>query len=69
MGGKAPAKLLGHFQAQGLAAFGVEGAHVDIDEGPVVTVGDLTAETVYLVVTAVDGHDCGAVDGRADNLS
>ena len=39
--GQAPAELLGDLVADGLGAFGVVGAEVDVDEAPVVLVGDL----------------------------
>ena len=39
--GQAPAELLGDLVADGLRAFRVVGAQVDVDEAPVVLVGDL----------------------------
>ena len=39
--GQTPAELLGDLVADGLRAFGVVGAEVDVDEAPVVLVGDL----------------------------
>ena len=71
MVGQPPAELLGHLVAQGLAALGVVGAHIDVDEGPFVVfaVGQLAAQAVDLVVGAVHGHQRRAVDGGADNLA
>ena len=67
--GRAPAELLGDLVAEGLAAFGVIRAHVDVDEGPGVLVGELGAEAVDVVVVAVDGDKRGAVDTGADDLA
>ena len=52
--GRAPAKLLRHLVAQRLTALSVVGAHVDVDEGPLVLAAQLGAEAVYVVVAAVD---------------
>ncbi len=67
--GGAPAQLLGDFIAQGLGALGVVGAHVDVDEGPGVLVADLGAEAVDVVVGALDSHQVGAVNLRAQQLA
>src|SRR5919204_3256018 len=64
--GQAPAELLGNFEGQRLRAFRVVRAQVDIDEGPAVQVADLAAETVGVVVIAVDSDDQRLVDRRAN---
>src|SRR2546430_3914387 len=46
-----------------LRAFGIVGAKVDVDEAPLEAVGDLRAQTVYVIVVPVDAHDARAVDG------
>ncbi len=60
--GETPAELLGDLVAYGLGAFGVVGAEVDVDEAPGVLVGDLGAETVDVVVVAVDADETRTVD-------
>ena len=66
--GQAPAELLGDLVADGLRAFGVVGAEVDVDEAPVVLVGDQRAEAVDVVVVAVDADEARAVDQRVEDL-
>src|SRR5207237_8965437 len=67
--GGAPSKLLGDLVGEGLSASGVGGAHVDLDEGRGVLVGELGAEAVDVVVVAIDGDEGGAVDAGADDLA
>ena len=69
MVGNAPAQLLRHLVAQGLAALGVVGAHIDVDESPRVVVAHLAAQAVHLIVGAVHRHHGGAVHGGADDLA
>ena len=71
MVGHAPPQLFRYFVAQRLAAFRVIGAHVDVDERPivVVVVRQLAAQAVDLIVGAVHSHQRRPVDGRADNLA
>ena len=64
-----PAQLLGDFVPKGLAAFGVVGPHVDVDEGPGVVVADLAAQAVHFVVGAFDGNQRGVVHRGADDLA
>ena len=66
--GQAPAELLGDLVAYGLRAFGVVGAQVDVDEAPVVLVGDERAEAVDVVVVAVDADEARAVDEGVEDL-
>ena len=66
--GQTPAELLGDLVADGLGAFGVVGAEVDVDEAPVVLVGDLGAEAVDVVVVAVDADEARAVDLGVEDL-
>ena len=66
--GQAPSELLGDLVAYGLGAFGVVGAEIHVDEAPVVFVGDLGAETVDVIVVAVDANEAGAVDLGVENL-
>ena len=63
-----PAELLGDFKANCLGAFGIEGAQVDVDETPVVAIGDLRAETIDVVVVAVDADQRRAVNLGVENL-
>src|SRR5581483_12329198 len=49
-----PAQLLGGLVGERLRALAVEGAHVDVAEGPGEDVDQLAAETVDVVVVAVD---------------
>src|SRR5437667_10714546 len=51
-----------------LRAFGIVGAKVDVDEAPLEAVGDLRAQTVYVIVVPVDAHDARAVDGGVENF-
>ena len=64
-----PAQLLRHLVAQGLAALGVVGTHVDVDEGPGIVVGKLAAQPVHLVVGAVNRNEHWIIDGGADDLA
>src|SRR5207302_8074573 len=66
--GEAPAELLGDFKSMGFRAFGIVGAEVDVDQAPIKAVGDLRAETIDVVVVAVDAHDARAVDGGVKDL-
>ena len=65
---QAPAELLGDLVADGLRALGVVGAQVDVDEAPVVLVGDQGAEAVDVVVVAVDADQARAVDLGVEDL-
>ena len=67
--GQPPAELLSHLVAQGLAALGVVGPHVDVDERPVLVLRDLAAQPVDIVVAAVDGDEGLAVDGGLHDLA
>ncbi len=65
--GQTPAELLGGLEPERLGALGVVGAHVHVHERPWQCLGDLAAETVHLVVVALDRDDLGAVGlGRED---
>jgi hypothetical protein len=64
-----PAELLGHLVAERLAALGVERADVDVDERPVLVLGDLAAQPVDVVVAALDGDQRLAVDGGLHDLA
>ncbi len=66
--GQAPAELLGDFEADGLGAFRVVGAQIDVDEAPVVAVGNLRAEAIDVVVVAIDADQRGAVDLGVEDL-
>src|SRR5580704_6084213 len=66
---QAPAKLLRHFEAEGLRALGVERPQVDIDEGPAVLVRDFAAQAVHVVVVAANRDNARAVNRRADDFS
>ena len=66
--GEAPAELLGDLVADGLGAFGVVGPEVDVDEAPLVLVGDEGAEAVDVVVVTVDADQAGAVDESVEDL-
>ena len=57
---RAPAELLGDFVAERLGAFRVEGPQVDVDEAPVVAVGDLAAQAVDVVIGSLDGDQLRA---------
>ena len=63
-----PTQLLGDFEAVRLRAFGVVRAQIHVDQAPLKTVGDLRAETIDVVVVAVDAHDARAVNGGVQNL-
>ena len=65
---KPPSKLLGDFKAHRLRAFCVVRAKVDVGKSPPVTVGNLRAQPVHVVVIALHRDDMRAVDGRAQNL-
>ena len=65
---QAPAELLGDLVADGLRAFRVVGAQVDVDEAPVVLVRDQRGEAVDVVVVAVDADEARAIDERVENL-
>src|SRR5271165_409956 len=66
--GQPPAKLLGDLKTHGLRAFRIVGTQIYIDEAPVVAVGDLRAETVDMVVVAVDADQLGPINLRVENL-
>ena len=67
--GQAPAQLLGHLVAQRLRALGVVGAHVDVDERPLLVLGcQLRGQPVDVVVGAVHGEQRAAVDGGGEHL-
>src|SRR5579884_3840833 len=66
---RAPAKLLGDLEGQGLASFGVVGAEIDVDECPAILIRDLGAEAVDVIVVSVDGNDRRLVDGGPEDLS
>ena len=66
--GKLPAELLGDLEAHRLRSLGVVGTEVDVHEAPAVLAGDLGAETVHLIVGALDADDVGAVDERTEHL-
>ena len=65
----APAELLHDFKAHALAAFGVIRAQVHVHEAPAVFAGDFGAETVHLIVGAVDADDVRAVHERAEHFA
>ena len=69
MVGNPPAQLLSHFIAQGFAALGVVGAHIDVDESPRIVVAHFAAQAVHFVISAIHRHHRGAIDRRADNLA
>ena len=57
----APAQLLGDLEGDGLGAFGVERAQVDVEHGPALElVGQLQAQAIDVVIGTVDAHDGGA---------
>ena len=64
-----PTKLLGDLEAHALRAFGVIGTQVDVHEAPAVFAGDLGAEPVDLVVSAVDADDIRAINERAEHFA
>ena len=66
--GQAPAELLRGLEGQRLAALAVVGAKVEVAEPPVDAVGELGAETVDVVVAAVDRDDRRPEDRRPDHL-
>ena len=63
-----PAELLGDLEAHRLRSLSVVGAEVDVHKSPTVFAGDLGAETVDLIVGALDPDDVGAVDERTEHL-
>ena len=63
-----PSQLLGDFVAHRLRAFGVVRTQVDVHESPAMLVGNLRAQTVHVVVAAVDAHQFRAEHLRAENL-
>src|SRR5699024_8813187 len=68
---QAPTELLGDLVGEGLGAFCVIGAQVDVHKAPSLTdrvTDEFGAETVHVVVIAVDGHHFSAVDGGHDDL-
>ena len=65
----APAELLSHLVTQRLAALGIVGAHVDVDEGPVVVVAHLAAQPVHFVVGAFHRYQRRVVHRGADDLA
>ncbi len=67
--GGAPAGLLDDFKAHALGAFGVVGAHIDVDEGPGIFAGDFGAEAVDFVVVAFDADDGSAVNEGVEDFA
>ena len=65
---QAPAELLGDLKTVSLCPFGVIGAEIDVDKRPAVFVGDLTAQTVYIVVVATNTDCAWTINGLADNF-
>ena len=63
-----PAELLGDLEAERLRPLGVERPQVDVDEAPAVLERHLGAETIDLVIGALDADDLGAVDAGAEDL-
>src|ERR1700730_13751176 len=59
---QAPAKLFGNFVAVSLGAFGIVGAKIYVHQAPVKAVGDLSAETIHVVIISVDAHNASAVN-------
>src|SRR5713226_2536885 len=53
--------MLGDFKAVRFRAFGVAGAEIDVDQAPRKAVGNLRAETIHVIVVAVDAHDARSV--------
>src|SRR5215475_1837083 len=51
-----------------LGALGVVRAQIHVDQAPVKPIGDLRAETVDVIVVAVDADDAGAVNGGIQNF-
>src|SRR6185437_5365773 len=51
-----------------LRTFRVVGAKIDVYESPMMLVGNLRAQTVYLVVASGDAHQLGAENLRAKNF-
>src|SRR5258708_6824561 len=66
--GERPAELFGDFIAMRFRAFGIVGAQIHVDETPLEAVGDLSAETVDVIVVAVDAHDARAIDRGVEYL-
>src|SRR5256885_1624741 len=51
-----------------LGAFGVIGTQIHVGETPLEAVGNLRAQTIDLVVVAVDAHDARAIDGGVEDF-
>ena len=65
--GQPPAQLLRGLEPERLRALRVVGTHVHVDERPRQRLGDLAAQTVHLVVVALDRDDLRPVGlGRQD---
>src|SRR5262245_4137167 len=66
--GIGPSQLLDDLKSHRLGAFGVEAAQVDVCKPPAVSIRDLRAQPIHIVVVAFDGHDVWPIDGGAENL-
>src|SRR5690348_12187455 len=64
-----PSELLGDFEAHGLRALSVVGPQVDVDEPPAVSIADLRAESIHIVVIARDRENRGAINRRSEHLA
>ena len=67
--GNRPAELLRGLEREGLRTLGVVRPHVDVDERPLVDAGELGAQTVDVVVVALDRNEVAAVDRGRDDLA
>src|SRR5262245_20781299 len=68
MVGISPSQLLHDLEPHRLGAFGVVRAQVDVHEAPAVTIGNLSAEPVHVVVVPGNGEDRRSKDRGAEQL-
>ncbi|MBA7711134.1 hypothetical protein ES703_120089 [subsurface metagenome] len=61
--------MLGYFITQGLAALGVVGAEIDVDETPVISFYQSGAKTVDIVIAAINGHQGRVMDCYSHQLA
>src|SRR2546425_4705795 len=69
MFGKSPPELLGDLESIGLGAFRVVAAQINIGKAPSMTLSNLRAEPVDIVIIASDCDQRGIVDCRAEHFA
>src|SRR5438552_6217489 len=65
---ESPTELLRHLEAHRLGAFGVVAAEVDVREAPPVSIGNLRAQPVDVVVIALDRNHLRTIDRGAEDF-